>query len=154
MSTSQPLTPEIRSEIRGTIHDEEQGELAIGQSVWRYKDGRFLIYGGVSEAKRIYYILFSEQPWGSVDVEDYAPYAPSSFPGELIVHFNNEEHIIPFGTTTKLIHLKPNGNISVDNVQLKLDQWHNIMQPYANGIENSDFDKIFQIVWDLPRTPE
>jgi hypothetical protein len=27
VSTSQPLAPEIRSEIRGTIHDEDQGPI-------------------------------------------------------------------------------------------------------------------------------
>ena len=154
MSSPQPLTPEIRSELRGTIHDEEQGELAIGQSVWRYKDGRFLVYGGDTETDKIYYFFFSEQRWGSVDVEDYAPYKPASFSGELKIQFNNEEQIIPFGISTKLVHLNSEGNISVANAKLQMDQWRNIMQPYANSTKNSDFDEILEKLWALPRTTE
>jgi hypothetical protein len=67
----------------------------------------------------------------------------------LKINYKNKGHVIPFGSSTRLIHINPEGNFSVVNVKLQMDQCRTIMQPYANSIKNSDFDEIFEKLWDL-----
>ena len=60
-------------EYRGKL-GEGGGEHSIGQSTWRYKSGKFIVYGG--ETGELYYMVFSNAPWGSFEAYDYPPNSP------------------------------------------------------------------------------
>jgi len=154
MISQQTLTSEIRVNLRGTFHDEVQGDLSVGQSVWRYKDGRFLVYGSDADVPKIYYVLISETLWGNLDAEDFAPYPPASFSGELKLSIGENEHIISFGQNTRLVYISADGKVSILKVNLNMEQWKQIMQPYANSIKNSDLEGIYKKLWALPRVKE
>lgn len=154
MASQQTLNSNLRNELRGTIYDEEQGELSIGQSVWRYEDGKFLVYGGDSDRSKIYYVLVSDILWGNIDIEDFAPYPQASFPGELSIAFDNKERVISFGKHTLLVHIDCKGDIIVSKINIEKGQWRKIMQPYVNNIQNSDLNEIYKKLWALPRVNE
>lgn len=140
------LPSKLRNDLRGTIHDEKPGKHALGQSTWRYEDGRFLVYGGDSLIERICYILLSEVKWGEVDIVDYAPYPKANYSGEVWITIE-KEHVIPLGSTTKLIHIDKTGNLFISNSSLQIKQFREIMQPYANSIKNTDLDIIHKKLW-------
>lgn len=129
-------------EYRGKL-GEGGGEYSIGQSTWRYKSGNFIAYGG--EAGKLFYMVFSDAPWGSFEAFDYPPNSPGHKDGEF--EFIKDGKATYFSFKKKhLLLLMVSKDLSISHKYIKItpDEWKAFMQPYANSIKDSDYDQIKQ----------
>lgn len=129
-------------EYRGKL-GEGGGEHSIGQSTWRYKSGKFIVYGG--EAGELYYMVFSNAPWGSFEAYDYPPNSPGHKDGGFEFIKDDKMTYFPFKKKNLLIFTVSNDlSVSHEYIKITPDEWKSFMQPYANRIQDSDYDIIRQ----------
>ncbi len=131
---------ENNDEYRGKL-GEGGGEYSIGQSTWRYKSGNFIVYGG--DVVEVYYMVFSNAPWGSFEAFDYPPNSPGHKDEGFEFIKDRKVTFFPF-QKKHLLFLIVSKDLSVSHEYIKVspDEWKAFMQPYANSIKDSDYDQI------------
>ena len=87
-------------EYKGRL-GEGGGDYSIGQGSWRYESGKIIVYGGEFDA--LYYMVFSEAPWGSFDAYDYSPDSPDHPDGGFELINNKKSVFFPFKKERLLI---------------------------------------------------
>jgi hypothetical protein len=133
-------------EYRGKL-GEGGGEHSIGQSSWKYESGNFIVYGG--DAGKLYYMIFSNAPWGSFEAFDYPPDSPGHKNGGFELIKDGKAAYFRFKKNQLLI-LMVSKDLTVihEYVHITTEEWRAFMQPYSNSLQDNDYDQIkhfFQI---------
>ncbi|MFH2060422.1 MAG: hypothetical protein ABIJ59_16175 [Pseudomonadota bacterium] len=129
-------------EYRGIL-GKGGGEYSLGQSTWQYKNGKVIIYG--ADESQIYYILFSEVPLTSFSGADYPPKTPSIESGGFEFQKNNKKEFFPFTKKTLILIIRNDKSLKSHQIEISMDEFRAIMQPYANSSDDKDYDKIIEI---------
>ena len=133
-------TPNKVDEYRGKL-GEGGGEYSIGQSTSRYHSGNFIVYGG--DAKNIYYMVFSEAPWSSIEAFDYPPNSPKHKEGCFEFIKDGKATFFPFQSKQLLLlWISKELLVSSEYIQVTPNEWRDFMQPYTNSIKDSDYNEI------------